>query len=412
VTEADVHRIRRDFAFTEERQAGKSLAFLDSASTSQKPRQVVDSMNRYLEKYAANVHRGVYRIAEQATLEMEQARAKVRGLVGARSSREIIFTSGTTAAINLVVYAWGFKGSLKAGDEIVVSVMEHHSNLVPWFFLRDKLGVAIRFVELHPDGTLDLEQLDRVLGAHTRLVAITHCSNVLGTIVPVSEIVRRAHAVGALCLVDGAQAAPHMPIDVQELGCDFYTLSGHKMLGPTGIGALYGREELLREMEPFLGGGEMIREVHQSGARWNDLPWKFEAGTPNIAGAIGLGAAIDYLQAVGLATVRAHEMALTAYALEQLATVEDLTIYGPPTAEARGGVVSFTLGRAHPHDIASILDEEDAICVRAGHHCCQPLMDHLGVAATARASFHIYTLRDEIDRLVAGLRTVHGIFYR
>jgi cysteine desulfurase/selenocysteine lyase len=411
VTEADVLRVRRDFAFTEQEHGGKPLAYLDSAATSQKPRQVVDKMNRYLEKYCTNVHRGVYGIAEEATREMEEARAKIRKLLHARSTKEIIFTSGTTAAVNLVAYAWGLKGRLQAGDEIVVSVMEHHSNLVPWFFLRQTLGVEIKFVDVDADGTLELEHLDRLLGARTRLVAITQCSNVLGTINPVKEIARKAHAVGALCLVDGAQAAPHMPVDVQELGCDFYAFSGHKMLGPTGIGVLYGREELLQEMEPFMGGGGMIREVHQGGARWNELPWKFEAGTPNIAGAIGLGAAADYLQGLDLQAVRAHELALTAYALERLSSVEHLEIHGPPKAEARGGVISFTLGRAHPHDIAAILDEE-AVCVRAGHHCCQPLMDRFEIAATTRASFYIYTLREEIDRLVAGLHTVNGMFHR
>jgi cysteine desulfurase/selenocysteine lyase len=412
VTELDALRIRSDFRFTEERYRGKSLAYLDSAATAQKPRQVVDKMNRYLEGYAANVHRGVYRIAEEATREMEEAREKVRVLLNARSTKEIIFTSGTTAAVNLVAYAWGLKGTLRAGDEIIVSVMEHHSNLVPWFFLRQQLGVEIRFIDIHADGTLKLEQLDQLLGARTRLVAITQCSNVLGTINPVAEIARRAHAVGALCLVDGAQSAPHMPVDVQQLGCDFYAFSGHKVLGPTGIGALYGRQEILQEMEPFMGGGEMIREVHQDGARWNDLPWKFEAGTPNIAGAIGLGAAIDYLQGLDLQAVRAHEIGLSAYALEQLSRVEHLEIYGPRDAEARGGVISFTLGRAHPHDIAAILDEEDAVCVRAGHHCCQPLMERLGIAGTARASFYVYTLREEIDRLIAGLHTVNGMFNR
>jgi cysteine desulfurase/selenocysteine lyase len=416
VNEAEILRIRRDFAFTsvvgDERYAGKPLAYLDSAATAQKPRQVVESMNRYLESYAANVHRGVYRIAEQATHEMEQARGKVQRLLNARSEKEIVFTSGTTGAINLVAYAWGFKGALQAGDQIVVTVMEHHSNLVPWFFLRQKLGVAIEFVDIHPDGTLDLDHLDRLLGPRTRMVAITHCSNVLGTINPVKEIARKAHAVGALCLVDGAQAAPHMPVDVQDLGCDFYALSGHKMLGPTGIGVLYGREDILQDMEPFLGGGEMIREVHQSGARWNDLPWKFEAGTPNIAGAIGLGAAVDYLQALGLATVRAHDLALTAYALDRLASIENLEIQGPRDAAIRGSVISFTLGRAHPHDIASIVDEEQAVSIRAGHHCCQPLMDRLQIAATARVSFHIYTLRDEIDRLISALHTADRMFNR
>jgi cysteine desulfurase/selenocysteine lyase len=411
VNEAEVQRIRRDFAFTEPDEAGRNLAYLDSAATSQKPRQVIDSMTRYLER-AANVHRGVYRLAEEATREMEAARGKVRRLLNAASDQEIVFTSGTTGGVNLVAYAWGFKGAVTAGDEIVVTVMEHHSNLVPWFFLRDKLGVAIRFVPVQPDGTLDLDQLDRLLGPRTKLVAVTHCSNVLGTINPVKDIARRAHAVGALCLVDGAQAAPHMPVDVQDLGCDFYTLSGHKMLGPTGIGALYGRRDVLEAMEPFLGGGEMIREVHQDGARWNELPWKFEAGTPNVAGAIGLGAAVDYLQAIGLPAVRAHDTALITYAVERLSSIPNLRILGPTDSNMRGSVISFTLGRAHPHDIASIVDEEDAVCVRAGHHCCQPLMDHLQLAATVRASVYVYTLRAEIDRLVAALDIADRMFNR
>lgn len=409
MTEADVLRVRGDFPFTEVRQGGKPLAYLDSAATSQKPRSVLAAMARYHEQYCANVHRGVYRIADEATQELEAAREKVRRLLHARSTTEVIFTSGTTASINLVAYAWGLKGALRAGDEIIVSVMEHHSNLVPWHFLRQRLGVELRFLDIDERGALDLAHLERLLGPRTKLVAVSHASNVLGTINPVQEIARRAHAVGALCLVDGAQAAPHMPVDVQALGCDFYTLSGHKMLGPTGIGALYGREEILAEMEPFMGGGEMIREVHQDGVRWNDLPWKFEAGTPNIAGAIGLGAAIDYLEALDLRAVREHELALTAYALEQLATVPRARIYGPPDAAARGGAISFTLGSAHPHDIASVLDEA-AVCVRGGHHCCQPLMDRLDLSATTRASFYVYTLREEIDRMIEGLHTADKMF--
>ena len=412
MTELDVLALRRDFPFADARPDDPPVIYLDSAATAQKPRQVLAAMDGYLERYAANVHRGVYRIAEQATHELEAARGKVQRLLHARSPREIIFTSGTTAAINLVAYAWGLKGSLRAGDDIVVTVMEHHSNLVPWFFLRDKLGVELKFGGLAADGTLDLAQLDRLIGPRTRMVAVTQCSNVLGTINPVKDIADRAHAVGALCLVDGAQSAPHMPVDVQALGCDLFAFSGHKLLGPTGIGVLYGREDVLAAMEPFMGGGEMIREVKQSGARWNDLPWKFEAGTPNIAGAIGLGAAIDYLERLDLRAVRAHEVELTRYALAQLATVPQLTVYGPTDPERRGGVVSFTLGRAHPHDIASILDEQEGVCVRAGHHCCQPLMDCLGLAATARASFYVYTLRAEIDRLVAGLHVVNDLFHR
>lgn len=410
--ELDVVRVRRDFAFTEDRHDGRPVVYLDSAATAQKPRQVIAAMDAYHEHYAANVHRGVYRIAERATHELELARDKVAQLINARSRKEVIFTSGTTAGVNLVSYAWGLKGTLRAGDEIVVSVMEHHSNLVPWFFLRDKLGVEIKFVGLRPDGTLDLAQLDQLLGPRTRLVAITQCSNVLGTITPIQHVVQRAHAVGALCLVDGAQSAPHMAVDVQDLGCDFFVFSGHKLPGPTGIGVLYGREEVLDAMEPFMGGGEMIREVKQGGARWNDLPWKFEAGTPNIAGAIGLGAAVDYVRGLDLGAVRAHDVAITAYALDQLSQVPHVQIYGPRDPAQRGGVVAFTLGRAHPHDIASILDEAEGVCVRAGHHCCHPLMDWLGIAATARASFYVYTVREDIDRLVAGLQTINEMFHR
>jgi cysteine desulfurase/selenocysteine lyase len=404
VTEADIQRIRADFAFA---HAGSPI-YLDSAATAQKPRAVVDAIVRYHERYAANVHRGVYRIAEEATGALEAAREKVRGLLGAPSAQEVIFTSGTTAATNLVAYAWGMKGGLAPGDEIVVTAMEHHANLIPWYFLRQQRGAVIRFVGLTPDGALDLDELDRLLGPRTKLVAVTHCSNVLGTLNPVAEIARRAHAVGALCFVDGAQAAPHLPVDVAALGCDFYAFSGHKLLGPTGIGALYGRRAVLEELEPFLGGGEMIREVREDGARWAELPWRLEAGTPNIAGAIGLGAAVDYLQGIGLAAVRAHEVELTAYALARLAEVPELRIFGPASAEARGGLVSFALGAVHPHDVASILDAEADICVRAGHHCCQPLMARLGVAATVRASFHVYTLRAEIDRLITGLHAVRA----
>lgn len=410
MTEDDVVRVRKDFAFTEVVQNNKPLAYLDSTATSQKPRVVVEKMNRYLERYAANVHRGVYKIAEEATREMEDAREKMARFLGARSSKEVIFTSGTTNAVNLVAYAWGLKGDLGPDDEIIVTVMEHHSNTVPWFFLREKLGVTIRFVDIDANGMLDMSQFDKYLGRRTKLVAVTHCSNVLGTINPVAEIAKKAHAVGALCLVDGAQSAPHMPVDVQALGCDFYACSGHKMMGPTGIGVLWGRQEVLERMDPFMGGGEMIREVHQSGARWNDLPYKFEAGTPNIVGAIGLGAAVDYLSGLDLDRVRAHEIAITGYALERLSTVKGLKIFGPPSPKDRGGVVAFTMDAAHPHDIASILDDEQAVCVRAGHHCCQPLMDRLGVPATARASFYVYTLREEVDRLVDALDSVNRTF--
>jgi cysteine desulfurase/selenocysteine lyase len=405
----DVEKVRQDFPLLGRKVRGKPLAYLDNAATSQKPVQVIEKVDAYLQLYAANVHRAIYGIGEEATEEFEDAREKLRHFINARSPKEVVYTSGTTEAINAIAYGWGLKGHLEKGDEIVTTIMEHHSNTIPWYFLKDLKGVVIKWVDIEDDGTLKMEQYDELITRRTRLVTVTHCSNVLGTINPIEEIVQRAHEVGALCLVDAAQSVPHMPVDVRRLDCDFMAFSGHKMMGPTGIGVLYGKEDILEEMEPFLGGGEMIREVHLGWARWNDLPWKMEAGTPNIMGAIGLGAAADYLSKLDMQRVRQHEMSLTEYALKRLREVPGLKIFGPPIAEDRGGVISFHLEGAHAHDIASILDAE-GIAVRAGHHCAQPLMERLKVSATTRASFYVYNTEEEVDRLVAALERVREVF--
>ena len=405
----DTRAIRKDFPVLDQQVHGKPLVYLDNSSTSQKPRPVVEKMNEYLDLYTANVHRAIYELGERATQEYEDARDKVQSFLNVRAREEVIYTSGTTEAINAVAYGWGMKGGLQEGDEIVSTVMEHHSNTIPWYFLQDKLGVVLKWVDIHDDGTLKMEDYDELITSKTKLVTVTQCSNVLGTINPVAEIAKRAHEAGALCLVDAAQSAPHMPVDVQSIDADFLAVSGHKMLGPTGIGALCGREDVLEEMEPFMGGGEMIREVHLGWARWNDLPWKFEAGTPNILGAIGWGAAVDYLEALDMRRVREHEKALTAYALERLGDIEGLHVYGPTDVSRRAGVLSFLLEGVHAHDIASILDAE-GIAVRAGHHCAQPLMDRLDVPATTRASFYVYNTEEEADRLVTALERVKEVF--
>lgn len=401
--------LRKDFPVLQQQVHGKPLVYLDNAATSQKPRAVIEKMDEYQREYAANVHRAIYSLSERATMEYEDAREACRRLVHARSEREVVYTSGTTEAINAIAYGWGLKGNLNPGDEVVTTVMEHHSNTIPWYFLKDLRDIVIKWVDIDEDGRLRMEQYDELVTPKTKLVTVTHCSNVLGTINPVAEIAKRAHEVGALCLVDAAQSVPHMPVDVQDLDCDFLAFSGHKMMGPTGSGGLYGKEEVLEEMEPFLGGGEMIREVHLGWAKWNELPWKFEAGTPNVMGAIGLGAAARYLQNLGLDWVREHERALTAYGLRRLREVPGLTLFGPPVAEDRGGVLSFLLEGVHAHDIASILDAE-GIAIRAGHHCAQPLMERLEVPATTRASFYVYNLPEEVDRLVEGLEKVREVF--
>jgi len=400
--------VRADFPLLQRSVDGKPLVYLDSAATSQKPRAVLEALQRYYEEYNANVHRGLYRIAERATLAYEEARAKVAAFVGARPE-ELVFTRGTTEAINLVAYAWG-DAFVRAGDEVLVTEMEHHSNLVPWQLLAQRRGARLRVLRVRPeDGTLDLDALDRLLTERTRIVAVAHQSNVVGTINPVRYISERAHAVGAVVVVDGAQSVPHMPVRVGELGCDFLAFSGHKMCGPTGIGALWGRRELLEAMPPFHGGGEMIERVELEHSTYKDPPHRFEAGTPNIADAIALGVAVEYLRALGMEAVREHEKALVRYAMAQLAEVRGVRLYGPKDPELRGGALAFTLEGVHPHDVAQVLDEQ-GVCVRAGHHCAQPLHRALGLTATARASVYLYNTPEDIDALVRGLERVRAFF--
>ncbi len=400
--------IRKDFPILSRQVHGKPLVYLDSTSSSQKPLAVIEAMSAYYETTHANVHRGVYELSEEATARMERARVKVARFINARQSRQVIFTRNTTESINLVAYSWGYV-NIKAGDLIVLTEMEHHSNLVPWQLLAQRTGARLEFVPVTDDGLLRLDVYEQLLQQQPRLVAFTHMSNVLGTINPAREMIAQAHAAGALVLLDAAQSVPHMPVDVQALDVDFLCFSSHKMLGPTGIGVLYGKRDLLEAMPPFMGGGDMIRTVGLRESTWNDLPWKFEAGTPAIAEAIGLGAAVDYLNAIGMDNARQHEQAITTYAMEQLQQVPGLTIYGPDTSQ-RGGVISFTLGDIHPHDLASILDQEVGVAIRAGHHCAQPLMERFGLSATARASFYVYTIEDDINTLVRGLRKALEIF--
>ncbi|TMD59995.1 MAG: cysteine desulfurase [Chloroflexi bacterium] len=400
--------IRKDFPILTRKVHGKPLVYLDSTASSQKPRAVIDAMNVYYETYHANVHRGVYEISEQATAAMEKARVKVAHFINARHSRQIIFTRNTTESINLVAISWG-GANIAKGDLIVLTEMEHHSNLVPWQLLAQRTGARLEFVPVTDDGLLRLDIYEELLRQQPKLVAFTHMSNVLGTINPAQEMIAQAHAVGATVLLDAAQSVPHLPVDVQALDIDFLCFSSHKMLGPTGIGVLYGKRDLLEAMPPFMGGGDMIRTVGLRQSSWNDLPWKFEAGTPAIAEAIGFGAAVDYLKALGMENVLRHEQELTHYAMEQLQAVPGLTIYGPE-ASRRGGVISFTLGDIHPHDLASILDQQVGVAVRAGHHCAQPLMVRFGLSATARASFYVYTIKEEIDILAQGLQQAIQIF--
>lgn len=405
----DVRAIRQDFPILHQEVHGRPLVYLDNAASSQKPRLVIDALDEYYCRYNANVHRGIHTLSEQATAAYEEARRKVARFINARSAKEVIWTRNTTESINLVAYSWG-RANIGPGDEILLTEMEHHSNLIPWQLLAKEKNATLRFIPVTEDGSLDLDDLDKLLTRRTRLVSIVHMSNVLGTINPVAEIGRRAHAVGAKILVDGAQSVPHLPVDVQALDCDFLAFSGHKMCGPTGIGVLYGRRELLEAMPPFLGGGDMIKEVFLESASWNELPWKFEAGTPAIAQAIGVGYAVDYLNAVGMDAIHEHERELVRYALAALSQVDGLTLYGPP-AKMRGGVTTFNIPGVHPHDIATILDSE-GVAIRAGHHCAQPLMRRYGVPATARASFYLYNLPEEVDVLVCGLdkaKTVFGI---
>jgi cysteine desulfurase/selenocysteine lyase len=403
----DVEKVRSDFPILRRTVHGKRLVYLDSSNTAQKPKVVMDALVDYYSRYNSNVHRAVYELAEEATEAYEGARRKVARFVGA-SAKGLVFVRGTTEATNLVRFAWG-EPNVKKGDLLVATLMEHHSNIVPWQLLARSRGATLKFVTLQPDGTLDMGSFEDLLKESPKLVAVTHCSNVLGTINDVAKITAEAHAAGAVVLVDGAQAAPHLPVDISSFGPDFYAFSGHKMLGPTGIGALAARKELLEEMEPFHGGGEMIREVYLDHSTWNDVPHKFEAGTVNVADAIGLGAAVDYLSALGMEKVRKHEVRLLEYALQTLAEVKGFQQYGPLDSKKRAGVISFNFADVHSHDLATILDEE-GIAIRSGHHCAQPLMRWLDVTATSRASFHVYNSFDDIDALKAGLRKAGRIF--
>ena len=402
----DVERIRSDFPILGRRVHGHPLVYLDNAATSQQPYPVIEAVDSYCREKHANVHRGAHELSIRATEAYEDARAVVADHIGAGSPDEVVFVRGTTEALNLVAWTWG-AAHVAEGDEILLTKMEHHSNLVPWQILAGRAGATVRYVDVNPDGTLVMEDYDRLLSRRTRLVGVTHVSNTLGVINPVAEIARKAHEAGAVCIVDGAQAAPHLPVDVREIGCDFYAFSGHKMLGPTGIGALWGRRELLEHMPPWQGGGEMISEVHLEGFVPARVPHKFEAGTPNISGAIGLAEAIRYLERVGLDRIHAWEADLTAYAIDRLSSIEDLEIFGP--RENRLGVLSFRYADIHAHDLATILDQR-GVAIRAGHHCNQPLMEHLGVAATARASLYLYNTRREIDTLVEALGMAGTLF--
>ena len=402
----DVEVIRKDFPILETQWHDKRLVYLDSAATSQKPRQVVDRMVHFYEAENANVHRGVYELSEVATAAYEGARQACGRFIGA-GPRSIVFTRGTTEAINLVRYTWA-REHVHEGDEVLVTEMEHHSNLIPWQLLTQETGATLRHLPIDDDGKLRIDLLDEYITDRTKLVCVSLMSNVLGTINPVRQIANAAHAAGAVILVDAAQAAPHFTFDVNELDADFLAYSAHKMCGPTGAGVLYGRESLLEDMQPFHGGGEMIREVWADRATWNEIPYKFEAGTMNIAQAVGMGAAVEYLESLGMPAVRDHEMELTSYAIELLKTT-GAKIYGPSDMSDRGGVVSFNLDEVHPHDMATIVDQE-GVCIRAGHHCAQPLMRRLGVPATARASFYLYNSRDDVDVLIDALEKAKGWF--
>jgi cysteine desulfurase / selenocysteine lyase len=402
-----VHRLRADFPILQRMVRDKPLVYLDNAATSQKPEAVLHALDDYYRRYNANVHRGVHTLSEEATAAYEGARLRLARFIGAGSDKEVIFTRGTTEGINLVAQTWG-RANLRPGDEVLITEMEHHSNIVPWQILAEQLGFTLRYIPMTDEGLLDLDQLPQLLSERTKLLSFIHASNVVGTINPVAQLVAAARCVGAKVLLDGAQSVPHMPVDVQALDVDFMVFSGHKMVGPTGIGALYGKRALLEAMPPWQGGGDMIREVRMSGSKWNGLPYKFEAGTPAIAEVIGLGAAVDYLEGVGMEWIRSHEQWLTAYAYERLSAIPGIRILGPGP-DLRGGLVAFTVGDVHPHDLAAILDG-DGVAVRAGHHCAQPIHDRFACVASARASMYLYNLPEEIDRLAEALEKAVKIF--
>jgi cysteine desulfurase/selenocysteine lyase len=404
----DVDKIREEFpVLARETRPGVPLGYLDSAATAQKPRQVIEAVVEFYQRQNANIHRGIHQLAEEATEAYENARMRVAGFLGAQSPREIVFTRNATESINLVAGSWG-RANLRAGDLVLLTEMEHHSNLVPWQMLAEELGFELAFVPVTDEGLLDLEAFHGLLERSPKLVGFVHMSNMLGTINPVEAMTQAAHRVGAVVLVDGAQSAPHMPVDVSKLGVDFFAFSGHKMCGPTGIGGLYGRETLLESMPPYMGGGDMIKRVRLEGFTTNELPHKFEAGTPAIAQAIGLGAAVDFLESIGMGAIHQYEHELIEHALERLAEVPGVKVYGPTGAQ-KGGVASFTFDGVHPHDVAQILDR-DGIAVRAGHHCTMPIHDRFGINATTRASFYLYNTVNEIDRMIEALYRVKEVF--
>ncbi|MHA2621033.1 MAG: cysteine desulfurase [bacterium JZ-2024 1] len=407
VTRVDLEKIRKDFPILKRMVNGKPLAYLDNAATTQKPEAVLKAVDDLYRTHHANVHRGAYTLSVEASELYENAHKKVAEHIGAKSYREIVFTRNATEAANIVAYGWGW-WRLREDDEVLVSLMEHHSDIVPWLALKKARGIRVRFINVLPDGTLDMEDLRSKLTPKTRLVGVVHASNVLGTINPVAEICRTAHENGSLVLVDAAQSAPHLPLNVRDLDCDFLIASGHKMMAPSGIGFLYAKRNLLEEMEPFHYGGDMILTVTTEEATWNELPWKFEAGTPNISGGVGLGAAIDYLRTIGMEAIHARETELTTYAYERLSALPWVTIYGPPP-DRRVSVISFNVDGVHPHDVSSAMDEE-GICIRSGHHCAQPLMAHLDIIGAARVSFAIYNTIEEIDRFIEVLHRVHALF--
>jgi cysteine desulfurase / selenocysteine lyase len=394
----NVNEIRKYFPILDQEVNGKKLVYLDSSATSQKPIQVIEALDNYYRSYNSNVHRGVHTLGTKATDAYEGAREKIRKFINAKTTEEVIFTRGASTSLNMVAHGYA-RTNLSEGDEIVITYMEHHSNIIPWQQVAKATGATLKYLNLTPDGTIDLAEAEKTITPNTKIVSIMHVSNVLGTINPIKELAKIVHKNGAIMVVDGAQSTPHMKVDVQDLDCDFYAISGHKMCGPTGIGVLYGKKHLLEKMEPVEFGGEMIDFVDLYDSTWKELPWKFEAGTPIIAGAIGLGAAVDFLEEIGMDNISRHEHELAAYALESLSEVDGVTIYGP---KHRAGLVTFTIEDVHPHDVATVLDME-GIAVRAGHHCAQPLMKWLNVSATARASFYVYNTKDEIDTFVSGL---------
>ncbi len=404
----DVQAIRQDFPILSRRVHGKPLVYLDSAATTQKPRAVIEALVHFYEHQNANIHRAIHTLGEEATAAYEETRAKVSRFINAPRPENIVFTRSATEALNLVASAWG-RANVRQGDEIVLTQMEHHSNMVPWQRLAQEVKATVKYIGVTDEGTLDLSSLDDIITEKTKLVSVTQVSNAFGTINPLGKIIAAAHRRGALAVVDAAQSVPHMPVDVQAMDCDFLAFSGHKMLGPTGVGVLYARYELLEAMQPYQSGGEMISRVRLEGATWNDVPWKFEAGTPNIAGVIAFGAALDYLSALGMDNVRAHEQELTAYALGRLRRLEDIISYGPQDPSQRGGVVSFNYPDIHPHDVGTILDRQ-GVAIRGGHHCAQPLMRRFDIAGTARASFYIYNTLEEVDALVEGIEKARAFF--